>query len=682
MVPTARPHRLELLESPDYRHSCLETLRALICLNPRASWASEPEKFLLEKPYLDSEGEEAHAQTKKFKSTHRLSQLRRLMALNNITTYIVPSEDQHQSEYTAVQDQRREYISGFTGSAGVAIVTQTAAALFTDSRYFIQASIQLDDNWTLLKQGQDNWIEWLINQTSYEKTELDSWGTVAVDPKLISTSLGKSLNHKIHFSNLKFLTDLDGNLVDLIKKKNGDVVHPKVTQLEIYDMQYAGQSVQSKLNDIRKAMKDLNASTYIVSMLDSIAWVLNLRGDDVAFTPIFFSYLIITHDMVSIYIDKSKLNDKLYRYLKQEISHHRLEILPYNQIWDDLPALCNQTVDDKIVLDLNANYSIFHNIPQGSFEIVFKSIVQELKGLKNQTEIENNVIAQLNDSIAIIRTFAWIKALTHHNKAGNLTEWDICEKSLNYRSQMPNFKGLSFSTIAGSGANSAIVHYEPTEQDNSQLDLENGILLLDSGGQYLNGTTDITRTIYLGKTPASPKQIKAYTLVLKGHLNVAMLSFSKGTSSYWIDSLAREPLRKQGWDYGHGTGHGIDNYIGVHSGPCGLSPSETGYNYKPLEVGNFLSDEPGVYFDEEFGIRIESDIAVIQNPEKDSLLKFDYLTMVPFERELIDASLLDPEQIQWINDYHKLVVVKTSPILEKMGDQDTLNWLRMATQEI
>lgn len=654
-------------------------------MNPSASWAVEadPEKLYIDQKYYDNDDDSfpnVEIESVKFNSTERLKKLRAIMKYYKLTTYIIPSEDAHQSEYTAKIDQRREYISGFTGSAGIAIITQTQAALFTDSRYFIQADLQLDDNWIILKQGKDDWINWMLNQTCNELDQLKSWGTVGVDPKLISTSLGKSLIQKCHFWNLKFISDLNSNLIDKLKKLNGDDKKDNnpIKLIEKYDLKFAGQTTKSKINDIRLKMLNDNSFCYIISMLDSIAWVLNLRGDDILYTPIFFSYLIITHEKVSFYVQKQKISNEIEDYLKSELGD-QLEIFKYDEIWDHLPAL-NGEKNLKVTLDLNANYSIYTNIPLTIFETNFHSICTELKGIKNKSERENNVIAQLNDSVAIIRTFSWLKNKIQNSQVQRLTEWDICEKSFKFRSEMPNFKDLSFATIAGSGSNSAIVHYEPSKTDNSILDLNN-ILLFDSGAQYLNGTTDITRTIHLSNKP-TPKQIKAYTLVLKGHLNVAMLKFKKGTSSYWIDSLARKPLRDNGWDYGHGTGHGIDNYIGVHSGPCGLTPSETSYNYKPLEIGNFISDEPGVYFDNEFGIRIESDIAVIGDENDQNNLSFEYLSLVPFERELIDISLLDNEQINWINEFHKRVVVQTTPILEKMGDSNALIWLRKATEEL
>lgn len=683
MVPCKR---ISLLESPDYHTSCFSTLQSLMCLNRSSSWAAEtdPEKFYMDEKLVqdDSPVDEPSAV---FDSSHRLNTLRDIMRDNKLTTYIIPSEDAHQSEYTAKVDQRREYISGFTGSAGVAIVTQTSAALFTDSRYFIQARLQLDDNWTLLKQGTDDWVTWMLNETSFELEGNKSWGSIGVDPRLISTSLGKSLIQKTHFWNLKFVTDLNYNLIDKLKIAIGDNDNDNspINLIEKYDMQFAGQTTKSKIKDIRIQMDLEGSFCYVISMLDSIAWILNLRGGDVLFTPIFFSYLIITHDKVSLYVQKQKMSKDIENYLYGELGD-QLEIFKYDQIWDHLPAL-NGPKDSKITLDLNANYSIYTNIPLTIFEVTFHSIGTELKGIKNQVEKDNNVIAQLNDSVAIIRTFSWLKSKISSGEANGLTEWDVCEKSLKFRSQMPNFKGLSFSTIAGSGPNAAIVHYEPSLEEHSILDLDN-VLLFDSGAQYLNGTTDITRTIHLSGKP-TPKQIKAYTLVLKGHLNVAMLKFKKGTSSYWIDSLARKPLRDNGWDYGHGTGHGIDNYIGVHAGPCGLSPSETSYNYKPLEVGNLISDEPGVYFDNEFGIRIESDVSVVaaaaaEGGNDENLLEFQYLSLVPYERELIDVSLLDAEQVQWVNDFHKRVVVQATPILEKIGDEGALIWLRRATEEI
>lgn len=657
----------QLVESPDYKTSCISTLKSFLGFHQFDTMDSQNNTDV--KPIT---------MFTKFNSSSRLSKLRKLMKSNNITTYIIPSEDEHQSEYTAIKDQRREYISGFTGSAGIAIVTLHSAALSTDSRYFLQADEQLDSNWVLLKQGVQGyptWIEWMIEETVYQMDQLKESGDIAVDPRLISWKLGESLISKCHENNVRFVNDLEYNLIDLIRGKITDNLNH---DLILYSIKYSGLNTIEKLTNLRNEMENDGCFVYISNMLDSIAWLLNLRGNDVIYNPVFFCYTIVYLDEIVIYIDKKKLKKEVLNYL----TTLRVTIKSYNQIWDDLPAISNSTATNKkfnkICLELNCNYSIYINIPP-TFDIKFRSILTELKGIKNKVEIENLKKSQLIDSVALVRFFNWIE----HNASDKLTELDVVDKSYEFRKNSEKFKGLSFATIAASGANAAIVHYEPTNENFSNLEMNN-VLLLDSGGQYFEGTTDITRTIYLnGGKPPTKELKKSYTLVLKGHLNVAMLKFKFGTSSYYIDSLARKPLREYGLDYGHGTGHGIDNYICVHSGPCGLSPSKTSYNYKPLENGNFISDEPGYYKSGEYGIRIESDVLVVNGDEdEDDMLEFDYLTLVPFCKELIDVEILNDEQIKWINEYHKVVYDALLPKLENVKDFEAIEWLRNATSAI
>lgn len=589
------------------------------------------------------------------------------MRENNISAYIIPSEDEHQSEYTALKDQRREYISGFSGTSGIAVVTLHSAALSTDSRYFLQAEKQLDENWILLKQGvcgYPSWIDWLVDECVYGMDQLDEVGSVGVDPRLITWKLGNELVSKCHDNNITFVNDLDHNLIDLIRGKQ----EANKGKLYKYELKYAGLHTTKKIEKLRSQMAEHGYFVYVSSMLDSIAWLLNLRGNDISFNPVFFAYLVTTMDSVVLYVDKVKMNSEISAYL----SELQIRTKPYTSIWDELPALKG---DGCICLEKNASYSIFINVPQ-VYEIVFRSIITELKGVKNEIEVANIQESQKIDSLAIVRFLSWFNL----NKCNtSLNELDLVDKLYEFRRKSEHFRGLSFATIIASGANASIVHYEPTE-DSFSLVKHNDVLLIDSGGQYFQGTTDITRTIYVNNGKPPSKELKrAYTLVLKGHLNVAMLKFHKGKSSYEIDRLAREPLLKYGMNYGHGTGHGIDNFICVHAGPCGLSPSATSYNYKPLEKGNFISDEPGYYKDGHFGIRIESDILV--NEEQD-MLKFEYFTLVPFCRELIETKYLSNAQVDWINAYHKRIYTELSTQLENVKDFGALDWLADETKAL
>lgn len=649
-----------LIESPDYRTSCLSTLKSLFSMGTHETLPNEDE---IKPIKLFST----------FNSSDRLLRLRKLMRLNNLTCYIIPSEDEHQSEYTAEKDQRRSFISGFTGSSGIAIVTLNSAALSTDSRYFLQAEDQLDGNWILLKQGVSgypDWVSWMIGECVYEMDQLKESGNIGIDPRLVTWKLGKDLIVKCHENNLSLVNDLGYNLVDSIRGK----CKTKVDPVFKFDLKYSGLHANQKFQQVRSIMKSDNCFVYVSNMLDSLAWLLNLRGNDILFNPVFFSYIVIYMDRIILYIDKKKISKEVETYLVDELS---ITIRSYDRIWDDLPAIeCEDEKIGKICLDLNSSYSIYINIPS-IYDIKFRSILTELKGIKNEIEIANLRESQIIDSLAIIRFFGWF--YNNFNKF-ELNELDVVDKLFEFRNQSKKFKGLSFETIAASGPNGAIVHYEPTNDNYSSIK-KNNMLLIDSGGQYFEGTTDITRTIYVFKDKLpTEEQRRLYTLVLKGHLNIAMLKFPKGTSSYYIDSLARLPLRKIGLDYGHGTGHGIDNYICVHSGPCGLSPSQTSYNYKPLEAGNFISNEPGYYKDGEFGIRIESDVLVTESTYGKDVLEFDYLTKVPFCVDLIDKAYLDKEQIVWINNYHASIYETMEPYLA--DDENGRCWLKKATMPL
>lgn len=607
-------------------------------------------------------------------NTDSLSKLRHLMKLNNITTYIIPSEDSHQSEYTAIQHQRRQFITNFTGSSGIAIITLYSAALSTDSRYFIQAEKQLNKNdFILLKQGIDeNWIDWMINETincinHYNK---DSPPFIAVDPTLITYDLSIKLKSICYENNLTFVQDLDYNLIDKIKPK----INIPINHLFIYDLKYSGIPIIDKLSIIKNEMLKDKIHSYISGSLDSIAWLLNLRGNDIEYNPVFFSYIIITHNEITLYIDKRKIINIL-TYLEE----NNIMVKNYNQIWDDLPALKSNNIENNnILLDLNTTSAIFNSCPS-IYNIKFRSLLTELKGIKNSIEIQNLRKSQLFDSIAIIKLFYWIYSNCKNTKITSLTELDIVLKLENLRYKNENYRGPSFKSIIATGSNSAIIHYEPTILSNCKIK-DNNILLLDIGGQYLNGTTDITRSIFITTNNTSPNdKIKlAYSLVLSGHINVSKLKFKYGTSNESIDLIAREDLKKFNMTYGHGTGHGIDNFICVHSGPAGLAPNKTSYNYKLLNNGSFISIEPGYYLENEFGIRIESDILVQWFDEFNKILKFEYTTLVPFCNELIDIKYLSNEQINWINNYHENI----RNIMKDYLNNDEYEWLVEYTKDI
>ncbi|GME70490.1 unnamed protein product [Ambrosiozyma monospora] len=639
--------------------------------------------------------------TDSFDSSSRLTQLRKLMKYYKIGVYIIPSEDEHQSEYTSPKDQRREFISGFTGSAGIAVVSLDEAALSTDGRYFLQAARQLDDNWDLLKQGvkgEPTWQEWAINRASCIKDS--SFRSVAIDSRLISHGEGLNLKEKCFALNVEF-TPLMNNLVDKVMKHESFVPKkPDDDHVFIHELRYSGEHALSKIKRVRDFMREHESFALVVSQLEEVAWLLNLRGNDISFNPVFFAYCIVQLDRIDLYFDKSKVRSfEVSNYL---LSIPGLHTHSYNTFWNDLPSLQPATFFKEytnVYVSNNASYALFTEIPS-TYTIQSRSIITEFKGIKNTTEIRGNKLAQLKDSIALIRFFAWLeeKLIVKGHKVDEL---QAASKAEYFRSLFPNYKGLSFATIAATGPNASVVHYEPTAEEFSVID-PNAVFLLDSGAQFLEGTTDITRTVHFSQPTAD--EIRAYSLVLKGHLNVAMLIFQRGTSSYYIDSLARKPLAEHGLSYSHGTGHGIDTFICVHSGPCGLSPSKASYNYKPLEPGNFISDEPGYYQDNEFGIRIESDIMVVSKDkpsegetdaesrngsgskaglmEEEEWLGFEYFTLVPFCLNLIDKSILDDDQVEWVNSFHARVRHTVLPYLQQIKDDRAIAWLIKETQAL
>lgn len=610
-----------------------------------------------------------------FDSSHRLHLLRSLMKANHITAYIVPSQDEHQSEYTAPKDQRREFISGFLGSAGIAVITLNSAALSTDGRYFLQAAKQLDSNWTLLKQGvagYPTWQEWVVAKVQKE-VELSkyvcptSFGAIGVDPRLVDVSTGLDLKERCFNGNVQFVTDIETNLIDEVMKLDHYVPSYSDSLLFHHDLKYSGESTVSKLVRLRKFMAEQKCFALVISQLEEVAWLLNLRGDDIEFNPVFFSYVIIASDYVSLYVDPTKLSKEVSSYLKD----CGITIYRYSQFWHDLPAIKSEGPKNVCIAN-NPSYALYTQVPT-LYTTVRRSIVTEFKGIKNAVEIAGNRSAQLRDSVALCKFFAWLEETLHNGKV--ISEMDAANRAALYRSQQHHYRGLSFATISATGPNGSVVHYEPTEDECSTMD-PNAVYLLDSGAQYLDGTTDITRTYHFGKP--TQEERKYFSLVLAGHLNICMLEFAPGTSSYYIDSLAREPLRKHGLGYTHGTGHGIDTYICVHSGPCGFSPSKTSYNFKPLEPGNFLSDEPGCYKDNDFGVRIESDVLVYA--KSSDLLAFEYMTKVPFGKNLLDSSYLTAEQISWVNRFHQGVYDKVSPFLQ--DDKRALAWLTRETSPL
>ncbi|XP_046542342.1 xaa-Pro aminopeptidase 1-like [Haliotis rubra] len=557
-------------------------------------------------------------------TTASLSKLRALMKnisyVNEpIHAYIVPTGDAHQSEYVADCDTRRAYISGFTGSAGTAIVTESKAALWTDGRYFLQAERQLDNNWTLMKTGLKDTptqAEWLVK-------ELPTEGRVGVDPFLFSVEQWKPLSKELK-SNGHNLVQVSQNLVDMVWE---DRPPPPNNPLLVLGQEYTGQTWQEKVKRVREKLHSKQATAIVVTALDEIAWLFNLRGSDIQYNPVFFSYSVITFDGV---YEKS-------------------------------------------------SYALVSLIPKVRITIP-PSPVAAFKAVKNTVEIQGMRRAHIKDAVAVCEFFHWLeKDLSN----GTITEVSAADKLEDFRRQQEDFVSLSFDTISSIGPDGAIIHYKPSAETDKPITSDQ-IYLCDSGAQYRDGTTDITRTVHFG-CPTKYEQ-ECFTRVLKGHINLSRTVFPNEVKGHNLDTLARVALWEVGLDYLHGTGHGVGAFLNVHEGPCGISP-RVSLSEIPLEEGMILSDEPGYYEDGKFGVRLESLVLVVKadtkyNFKKKGFLTFEPITLVPIQTKLIDPSLLAEQEIDWLNEYHMRCREVVGAELKKQGKLKVLDWLIRETEQL
>ncbi|MCJ1318355.1 hypothetical protein MMC15_003683 [Xylographa vitiligo] len=617
-------------------------------------------------------------------STDRLQQLRHLMKENKFDIYIVPSEDSHQSEYIAPCDARRAHICGFTGSAGTAVVTLEKAALATDGRYFNQASKQLDTNWLLLKQGLEDvptWQEWTAEQSEGGKV-------VGVDSTVITAPDARKLAEKIKKKGGGKLVGVETNLVDQVWGKERPT-RPN-EQVKVLDAQFSGKKFQEKLEDLRKELEKKKSAGLIVSMLDEIAWLYNLRGNDIPYNPVFFSYAIITPTTATIYVDSSKLSPEVHNHLGDTV-----HVRPYSAIFDDVKAMGKSVETEtttngdskaevpkrKFMISTKASWAL--SLILGGEDKVdeLRSPIGDAKAIKNNTELEGMRQCHIRDGAALSEYFAWLEEELVV-KGTKLDEVEAADKLEQIRSKHDNFVGLSFDTISSTGANAAVIHYKPEPGNCSTIDPK-AIYLCDSGAQYLDGTTDTTRTLHFGKPTELER--KAYTLVLKGVIALETVVFPKGTNGLALDTLARQFLWTEGLDYRHGTGHGVGSYLNVHEGPIGVG-TRVQYTEVALSAGNVISDEPGYYEDGNFGIRIENIIMAREVKTTHSFgekpwLGFEHVTMVPMCRKLIDEKYLTPKEVTWLNNYHVEVLEKTKSYFEGR-DERTMKWLERETKPI
>lgn len=587
----------------------------------------------------------------------RLESLREVMRREHLSAFIFPSTDAHQSEYVADHWQGRTWISGFNGSAGTAVVTMKSAALWTDSRYFLAAEEQLKGTeFQLMKlkiEGTPTISEWLAQELQGENAEVGLDGMVNSYHETMGliADLRKS-------GGITVRTNLDP--LGLIWTDRPAI---PANPVEIQPMEFAGESVASKISRIRTALRQRHADGMLISALDDIAWTLNLRGTDVHCVPVFVSYLLISSQQVSLYVDSAKINDEVKAYLTE----NGISLYPYNKVAEGLERYSEY----NILLDGDETSYFLWKTVKCQEIIAGNSPVPAMKAQKNDREIAGFRQAMLRDGVAMVKFLRWLKPAV---EAGGQTEISIDRKLTSLRAEQHLFRDISFDTIAGYQAHGAIVHYEATPETDVALKPE-GLILIDSGAQYQDGTTDITRTIALG--PVTEEMKHVYTLVLKGHIQLELAKFPDGASGTQLDALARECMWREGYNYLHGTGHGVGSYLSVHEGPHQIRME---WKPTPLRAGMTVTDEPGLYLSGKFGVRIENTLLIkdYQTTEFGKFLQMESLTLCPIDLTPVDFSMLQPEEIEWLDTYHRDVFENLSPYLEG----EDLEWLREATRSV
>lgn len=590
----------------------------------------------------------------------RLEKLREVMRREHLSAFIFPSTDAHQSEYVADHWQGRAWISGFNGSAGTAVVTMYSAALWTDSRYFIAAEEQLrGTEFQLMKlkvEGTPTISDWIASELSQNEDEcrevgLDGMVNSYNDTMALISDLRKA-------GGITVRTNFDP-LEQIWMNRPAIPENP----VEIQSLNFAGETVDDKIQRIRKALREHHADGILVSALDDIAWTLNLRGTDVHCNPVFVSYLLISSDQVSLFVNPKKISSEVKAYLDE----HGISLFDYNQVEEGLESYA----DYNILLDGDETSFCLWKSVKCQEIIAAKSPIPVMKAVKNATEIEGYHRAMLRDGVAMVKFLKWLKPAV---EAGGQTEMSIDKKLTSLRAEQNLFRDISFDTIAGYQAHGAIVHYEATPETDAPL-LPEGLILIDSGAQYQDGTTDITRTVALG--PVTEEMKHVYTLVLKGHIQLELAKFPDGASGTQIDALSRECMWREGYNFLHGTGHGVGSYLNVHEGPHQIRME---WKPTPLRAGMTVTDEPGLYLKGKFGVRIENTLLIKDFVETTfgKFLQMESLTLCPIDTAPIDVDMLLLEEVEWLNAYHREVFEKLSPYLE----DEEVGWLAEATKPL
>ncbi len=595
------------------------------------------------------------------KTRQKIEALRRLMEKHHLEAYLVPSTDAHNDEYVPACWRRRAFLSGFTGSAGDVVVTRDAAGLWTDGRYFLQAAQQLRGSGIKLYRAGERGVPTIAE---FLQEELAPGEKLGIDPRTVSLQRAKALEEALKESGARLKT-LARNLVDAIWEDQPPMPRGEILPLPT---SFTGESVASKLRRIRKAMRERGVDAHLLTTLDAIAWTFNLRGSDIEYNPVVIAYALITQKDAILFVDRRKVTPKLKRHLGARVTVRRYETVETAlknlgrrgaSVWVDGGSV-NRWVIDCL---------------KGACLHTEATVVDRMKAAKNPVEIKGMRAAHLRDGVAMVRFLSW---LSENVPQGGVTELSAAARLERFRARGRHFQGLSFETISGYAAHGAIIHYSADESSDVPLK-PRGIYLVDSGGQYLDGTTDITRTWLLGER-ATRDQKRKYTRVLQGHIELARARFPEGVRGMRLDTLARMHLWQDGLDYNHGTGHGVGAFLNVHEGPQAISPTrDIGV---PLEEGNILSNEPGYYQSGGFGIRIENLMLVRRDEELSdedrNWYRFETLTCCPIDSRLVEVKLLSPEQRRWLNDYHLWVKKKLSPRLNAKDRR----WLARACRRI
>ncbi len=591
----------------------------------------------------------------------RLGRLRKLMRERNLSAYIIPTEDFHGSEYVGEYFKAREYMSGFTGSAGTLVVLPDQAALWTDGRYFIQAAQQLaGSSIALMRMGQPG----VPALEEYLNDMLTEGSVVGFDGRTLSQRFVHKMAQKTAAKKISFAGGED--LVDMVW-----IGRPPMSAKPVWEIStdYTGRSREEKLCGVQEQMRAQGADILLLTALDEIAWLLNLRGDDVAYTPVFMAYLVVEQGQTYLYAHREAFSEEIL----EKLSEAQVTVDAYEAVeqkLQEIPALSRVWCDSGSV-----NYRLYNSVPAAAERIDKDSPVLHMKAVKTLQEMAHIRDAHVKDGVAVTKFMRWLKTSADREK---ITELDAARKLETFRRKMEGYLGASFEPIIAYGAHGAVVHYEPTEETDVQI-VAGGLCLADTGGHYVDGTTDVTRTLAIGTVTEEEKRY--YTLVLRGHLALGAARFVKGVSGQNLDVLAREPLWEEGLDYNHGTGHGVGYLLNVHEGPQRFQwrITETSGNV-PLEEGMVLSNEPGIYLEGKFGIRHEN-LVLCRMGERNGHGQFMYLeplTMVPFDRDAVLPELLSRRELQWLNAYQEKVYESLSPYFE--GEE--LAWLRRATEEL